>query len=108
MATELSFTGSTVVDSAGNPVAVTYTALIDTVNPPVKAYPVPASIVPDGNGTLTVTFTELGFGPIPGVTYFVDVTATDVTGTSTPSAVVSFSNAITVPVPPAPTNPKVG
>lgn len=108
MATELSFTGSTVQDSAGNPVTVTYTALIDTVNPPLKPYTVPSGIVPDGNGTITVTFAQLGFAPVPGVSYFVEVTATDVSGTSAPSPVISFSNAITIPVPPAPTNPKVG
>jgi ABC-type transporter Mla subunit MlaD len=47
---------------------------------------------------VTVTFAQLGFTPANGSTYYVDVTATDASGTSVPSGEVTFVYA----VPPSP------
>lgn len=103
MATELSWNAVT-ASSDGSPLvgAVSYTAYIDTVNPPVKAYPVPSTDAPVA-GVLTATFASLGFVPVGNTTYYADVTATDTAGTSVPSGVVTFSNAV---APAAPTGLK--
>jgi hypothetical protein len=70
---------------------LSYNVLIDTVNPPIKAYPVPAANVAAAvNGLITVLFTELGFVPLPGTTYYAD--AVDSNGlTSMPSNLISFT-----------------
>ena len=98
MQTEISFNSPT-TNADGTPIteALTFTALIDTVNPPVKSYAVPASAT-IAAGVVTVTFAQLGFTPVNGTTYFVDVTATDASGTSVPSGEVTFAYA----VPPSP------
>lgn len=98
MQTEISFNSPT-TNADGTPItqALTFTALIDTVNPPVKSYAVPASAT-IAAGVVTVTFAQLGFTPVNGTTYFVDVTATDASGTSAPSGEVTFTYA----VPPSP------
>jgi hypothetical protein len=98
MQTEISFNSPT-TNADGTPItqALTFTALIDTVNPPVKSYAVPASAT-IAAGVVTVTFAQLGFTPVNGTTYFVDVTATDASGTSVPSGEVTFTYA----VPPSP------
>jgi hypothetical protein len=108
--TKISFVAPTTyndgVTPLPNPDALTYTALIDTVNPPVKGYPLPAaetSAVP--GAAMTATFAQLGFTPVPGSTYFAAATATDVAGTSTLSNVVSFLYALP---PAAPTGFTVG
>jgi hypothetical protein len=98
MQTEISFTSPT-TNADGTPItqALSFTALIDTVNPPVKSYTVPASATVAA-GVVTVTFAQLGFTPANGSTYYVDVTATDASGTSVPSGEVTFVYA----VPPSP------
>ena len=74
-----------------SPDALTFTALIDTVNPPVKGYALPAAETSTAPGaTMTATFAQLGFAPVGGTTYFAAATATDAAGTSTLSNVVSF------------------
>lgn len=105
MATQLSFNAVT-TNADGSPLTlpVTYTALIDTVTPPVKAYAVPATVTPV-NGVVTVSFAALGFTPAANQEYFAEVTATDSAGTSAPSNEVSFTNTV---VPSAPTGLKVG
>lgn len=59
-----------------------YTLFIDTVNPPVKAYPVdPAAVkaaTPNADGSATVMVDcekneATGFTPVPGTTYFIAV-----------------------------------
>jgi hypothetical protein len=104
MQTEISFNVPT-TNADGSPIteALTYTALIDTVNPPVKSYAVPAT-APITAGVCTVTFVQLGFVPVNGTTYYVDVTATDASGTSVPSGEVTF---IYMVPPSAPTGLKV-
>ena len=104
MQTELQFTAPTTnVDGSAINEPLSFAALIDTVNPPVASYAVPAAATIT-SGVVTVTFAQLGFKPANGTTYFVDVTATDASGTSQPSGVVSF--AYSVP-PSAPTGVKV-
>ena len=84
--------------SPADAAALTYTAYIDTVNPPVKAYPIPPGAIvklspPAENGaTMSVTAAGLGFIPTDGVTYYVAITATDTEGTSAQSAAASFTN----------------
>jgi hypothetical protein len=73
------------------PDALSFNVLIDTVNPPVKSYPVPAAQTPSTPGaTVTVTFAQLGFTPVGNTTYWASATATDAAGTSTETAPVSF------------------
>lgn len=91
--------------SAADAAAMTYTAQIDVINPPVKSYPIPAAAVkplspPASSGaTVSAAFSDIGFTPADGVPYFVTITATDTEGTSAPTAVVSFTN---IAVPSAP------
>jgi hypothetical protein len=105
MATELSFNAVTTnADGSALTLPVTYTALIDTVNPPVKAYPIQANIAPVA-GLIIVTFAELGFVPAANQKYFVEVTATDSAGTSGPSNEATFTNTVVLS---EPTGLKVG
>ena len=106
MSSEISFNAvTTAVDGSALTEPVSYTAFIDTVNPPVKSFVVPAANVTAAvAGVITVTFAALGFAPVDNTPYFVDVTATDAAGTSAPSGVVTFTN---VAVPSAPTGLKV-
>lgn len=102
--TEISFDVPT-TNADGTPLteALSFTALIDTVSPPVKSYAVPATATIT-SGVCTVTFAQLGFVPVNGTTYFIDATATDASGTSVPSNEATF----TYSAPPsAPTNLKV-
>lgn len=94
MQTEISFIVPT-TNADGSPIteALSFTALIDTVNPPVKAYAVPATATIT-SGVCTVTFAQLGFAPVNGTTYFAEVTATDASGTSAPSSEVTFTYAV--------------
>jgi hypothetical protein len=80
---------TTNTDGSAITLALTYAVLIDTVNPPVKSYPVPAAVVA-ANGILAVTFAQLGFAPLAGASYFAGATATDSSGTSALSAVAAF------------------
>ncbi len=98
MQTEISFTAPT-TNSDGSPLteALSYVALIDTVNPPVKSYAVPSTATIT-SGVVTATFAQLGFKPVNGSTYYVEVVATDADGSSQPSGEVTF----TYSVPPSP------
>lgn len=84
--------------------AVTYTVLIDTVNPPVKGYLVPSADAPI-SGVLTATFAQLGFTPVNGGQYYAAAEAVDASGTSGMSNVVGFIYAVP---PAAPTGFTVG
>ena len=90
--TELTFTEPT-QNTDGSAIAspLSYTAFIDTVNPPVKSYAVPAANSVAVNGIVTVTFADIGFTPVSGTTYYADVTATDALGTSAPSNSATFA-----------------
>ncbi len=104
--TQLSFQVPT-TNSDGSAIteALSFVAFIDTVNPPVKSYAVPAANVAAAvAGVVTATFADLGFVPVKNTDYFVDVVATDTDGSSVPSAVLSFAYSI---VPNAPTGLKV-
>jgi hypothetical protein len=85
--------------------SLTYTALIDTVNPPVQSYQVPTDKITSAAGpngaTLQVNFSDLvpPFVPVANTAYFAEMTETDSAGTSQPSAVVPFEN-IVVPAAP--------
>jgi hypothetical protein len=104
MQTEISFIAPTTnADGSVLTEALTFAALIDTVNPPVKSYAVPADATVT-SGTVTATFAQLGFAPVNGTTYYVDVIATDASGSSQPSGEVTFIYAVP---PSAPTGLKV-
>lgn len=84
---------------------LSFTAFIDSISPPIKSFAVPAANVTAAvGGVVTVTFAQLGFAPVKGTDYFVDVTATDADGTSAPSAILGFAYSV---VPNAPTGLKV-
>lgn len=86
--------------------ALSYAVQMDTVNPPIKQYPVPAANVAAAvAGVVSVTFAELGFTPLKGTDYFTSATATDADGTSAPTAILAFAYNV---VPNAPTGFKVG
>lgn len=104
--TEVSFVATT-TNTDGSPITkpLSYTVFVDTVNPPVKSYPVPAANVGAAvSGVITVTFVQLGFVPVATKDYYVDVTATDTDGVSSPSASIQFGYSI---LPSAPTGLKV-
>lgn len=104
MQTEISFIAPTTnADGSALTEALTFVALIDTVNPPVKSYAVPADATVT-SGTVTATFAQLGFAPVNSSTYYVDVIATDASGSSQPSGEVTFIYAVP---PSAPTGLKV-
>jgi hypothetical protein len=84
--------GSTITET------LTYNVYIDTVNPPVKVFPIPATVLPVA-GLLTVTFAQLGFTPVKGTDYFASVTATDADGTSVMATDFAFAYSVT-PLPP--------
>jgi|SRR5690242_2061627 len=109
----LNYTDGTVIDST---VAATmaYTIFVDTVTPPVKSYPVPASLVAAGtknaNGSVHVTVDcskgELtGFTPVAGTTYYCAIEDSVVEGgqkvLSPESPVITYLN---VGVPQTPAN----
>lgn len=100
--TEIFFTPATAYKD-GTPIpagtALSYIAYIDTVNPPVKSYPVPAAdVAAETGGIITSLFTSLGFKPVAGETYFADVT--EATGTAVSDA--SNEATFTYPAIPAP------
>lgn len=103
--TKVSFTLPT-ANTDGTPITEALSAIvfIDTVNPPVKSYPVPAGAMVADGSVLTVTFAQLGFTPVPG-TYYAGAEVTDVDGTSGMSTVVSFKYEV---APKAPTGFTVG
>ncbi len=82
--------GDTVTLTAAQIAALTYTVFLDTVNPPVKSYAVPAAnlaaATTNANGSKHVTvdtITDLGVTEVAGTTYFAQV------GDGTVSAVLS-------------------
>lgn len=105
--TQVSFTVPTTnTDGSAISEPLSFSVLIDTVNPPVKAYPVPAANVAAAvNGVVTVKFSDLGFVPVNNTDYFADAVATDADGSSAPSALVAFAYSV---VPSAPTGFTVG
>lgn len=94
MLTEFTFTESTTyVDGSAIPAGtpLTYNLLVDTVNPPLKAFPVPAANVAAAvAGVVTVKFTDVGFVPVPNTQYFVAATEATGTAVSADSAVLPF------------------
>lgn len=96
--------GDTITLTAAQIAALTYTVFLDTVNPPVKSYAVPAANITaattNANGSKHVTvdtIIDLGVAEVAGTTYFADVndgTASAVLSTVptvTPAAVANFS-----------------
>jgi hypothetical protein len=107
--TKIQFTPATTYTD-GTPIpagtVLSYVALIDTVNPPIAAFPVPAAdVAAETGGVITSLFTELGFKPVPGVTYFAAVTEASGAAVSADSAIVTFTYPVEVPN--APTGPSV-
>lgn len=105
MSTKFTFTTPTQYSdgtpiSAADLAALTYELLIDTVTPPVKAFPVPAANIAagtanaDGSKTVTALFTDVSFVPQDNVTYY--ATAADSLGTlaSGDANIVSFKNGV--------------
>jgi hypothetical protein len=83
----------------------TATALIDTVNPPVKSYAVPAATLAAAvAGLVTVPFTAIGLTPTDDVEYFGEVSVAVAGQQSAESPEVTFEDLAT---PSAPTNPSV-
>ena len=97
------------VDQNGAPVTLTqaeiaslsYLVLFDTVNPPLKKYPVPASNVTaaatnaNGSKRVSVTDTDLGVTIVDGTQYYFEIQ--DLLGTqiSPPTAVIPFERIVT-------------
>ena len=76
-----------------------YDILVDTVNPPVKSFPVPAAnVAAAASGLITVLFTDIGFVPVPNTPYFADATEATGAAVSAPSNAVMFVQVI----PPSP------
>lgn len=109
----LDYTDGTVIDPT---VAATmaYTVFADTVNPPVKTFPVPAAIVAAGtknaNGTVHVTIDLLkgdlpGFTPAPGVLYYFSIKDTvQENGAAVSSADAPVVSSTYQPTPQVPAN----
>jgi hypothetical protein len=62
----------------GSPIALAdlatakYAVFLDTVNPPIKQYPVPPALLQQTTGAITVdTSKDLGVILVPGTTYYV-------------------------------------
>lgn len=104
--TKVSFTVP-INNTDGTPIteALTAVVFIDTVNPPVKSYQVPASIGLTPGAAVSVTFAQLGFVPAPGTDYFAGAEVSDADGTSVLSTVFAFKYEV---VPNAPTGFTVG
>jgi hypothetical protein len=69
----------------GSPITETLSAtvFVDTVNPPVKSFAVPAANMAAAvAGLVTVTFAQLGFVPVKGTSYFAGAEVSDADGTS--------------------------
>lgn len=103
--------GAAVTLSPSDVAALKYTAYIDTVNPPVKAYPIPpAKIVGPANlnGSVRVTIdaaADLGVTVEDNVEYFIDLKDSIGNVVSAATQVLTFTEVVT-PDPPA--NPSVG
>ncbi|MGO8974863.1 MAG: hypothetical protein ACLQNV_15230 [Steroidobacteraceae bacterium] len=94
MSTQFQFTESTTYTDgsaipAGTPLS--YNLLVDTVNPPVQGYSVPAAnLAAAVAGVVTVLFSDVGFVPVPNVTYYAAATEASGAAVSADSNVVSF------------------
>ena len=98
--TKVTITAPT-TNTDGSPITLplTYTVFIDTVNPPVKSFAVPAAEIT--TGTFVVTFAQLGFTPVINTRYFASADCSDTDGTSVMTADVSFAYGV---VPNAPSS----
>jgi hypothetical protein len=77
--------------------AMSATVFLDTVNPPVKSFAVPAANIAAAiAGVVTVTFAQLGVTPVDDTEYFVDATVT-VNGVSSPASNVGQFEDIATP-----------
>lgn len=88
----ISFTAPT-TNTDGTPITLplSYVVSIDTVNPPVKAYPVPAANVAAAvAGVITVTSADLGFVPVAGMTYYIDVDAAEGSNVSVDTPTITY------------------
>lgn len=99
MLTEFQFTESlTYADGTAIPAGtvLSYALLIDTVNPPVKSYPVPQANVDaaDANHVVTVKFSDIGFTPAYNTPYFVAATEATGAAVSVDSTVLPFEQVI--------------
>lgn len=104
--TPLAYSDASVIPAAALATA-SYLLLIDTVNPPVKPFTVPAANVaagvdnPDGSKHVTILFADVNFVPAPNTQYFVSAESIVSGQTSAPSSpVVQFTNAV-APNPPS-------
>lgn len=103
--------GTTVALSPADIAALTYTAYIDTVNPPVKAYPIPSAKIvgpanPNGSVRVTVdAVADLGVTVVDNTQYFIDLKDSIGNAVSAATQVMTFTEVVT-PDPPA--NPSVG
>lgn len=104
-------TGATVPLSAADIAALTYTIFLDTVNPPVKTYPVPVANVkagvanPDGSNRITVdAIKDLSVPVVNNQTYYVAIEDQEGNAISAESAILTYVYKVT----PGPvTNPTV-
>lgn len=104
-------TGAAVTLTAAQEAALTFTVFVDTVNPPVKSYPVPAANITaataNANGSKRVTVDavkDLGLTIVAGTEYFVAVQDALGAAISAETTVLTFTDVVT---PGAPQNPTV-
>jgi hypothetical protein len=103
-------TGAVVTLSAADVAALVYTAFIDTVNPPVKSYPIPAAFIigtVNANGSVHVTVDAASLGVVvqDNVPYFIALQDSLGTNVSAETSILTFTQVIT---PDPPSNPSVG
>lgn len=104
--------GSPVTLTPAQVAALTYTVLLDTVNPPKKAYQVPAANIaaatanPNGSKHVTVLDTDLGVTIADNVQYYVEVQDALGNQVSAPTAVIPYEHIVVI-TPSAPANPTV-
>jgi hypothetical protein len=103
--------GDTVTLTAAQESALTYTIFVDTVNPPVKSYPLPSSLatppMTNANGSRHYTVDavkDLGITLVPGTTYYIAIEDALGTAVSPETAVLTYTDVVT---PSAPQNPTV-
>lgn len=92
--------GNTVTLSAAQIAALSYVVLLDTVNPPVKKYPVPAANInnatanANGSKHVIVTDTDLEVTIATNTSYFVEIQDALGTALST-TAVLNYEDVVT-------------
>jgi len=92
--------GNTVTLTAAQIAALSYVVLLDTVNPPVKRYPVPAANISNsvantnGSRHVTVTDADLQVTIVPDTPYFLEIQDALGNAVST-TAVLNYENVIT-------------